>query len=173
MPFQSVVRQFYAGGNIGEISRDGPFRGQDVILRSDDPANNVIGRAATFSNEPSGPGAKTRVVRVGVPVSAANPFAGILAFPKLIALRGSPDPLDPTLVVPNENNIDVVTMAFLYVYCTTTANVGDSVYANNTTGELIAAPASTPPADAWLVPGTTIYGESIFSPGIAEIRLTN
>lgn len=172
MPFQTVVRQFYAGGLIGEISRDGPTRAQNVILRSADPNNNVIGRAATFVDTPVG--AKTRIVQVGVPVSDTNPFAGILAFPKQLALRGSStNPLDPTLLVPNENNIDVISMGFLYIALTNAGNVGWNIYASNTTGELIAGLASAPPADAWLVPNTTLYGESISAAGVAEIRLTN
>ena len=50
MAFQSNVRQFMTSGVVGEVVLDGAIRARGVILNSTNEANNVVGRALTYSN---------------------------------------------------------------------------------------------------------------------------
>ena len=50
MAFQSNVRQFMTSGVVGEVVLDGAIRSRGVILKSTNEANNIVGRALTYSN---------------------------------------------------------------------------------------------------------------------------
>ena len=49
MAFQSTIRQFQAHGVVGEVIYSGPVRARGVIINTTTAANNVIGRALTYS----------------------------------------------------------------------------------------------------------------------------
>lgn len=64
-------------------------------------------------------------------------FAGFLANPKVEALYGTVGaPLAPTLVVPNQNIVECMTMGSLIVSVPAACNIGDSVIFDNATGAI-------------------------------------
>jgi|SRR5690606_27917801 len=124
--FQQTVRNLLADGIVGESAYDGPRRAAPFILRSEDAANNVIGRAFTVLSE--------GVARAG----GTGVFAGILANPKVYATSGTAagGALAPTMVLPNEVSAELVTMDILNVALGGPANIGDLVQYDVETGEL-------------------------------------
>lgn len=166
MSIQNSIRQFPTDGFPGDFALDGPIRSQPVLLRSSDPTQNVIGRAVTHL-------AATDGVAIA---GGTGTFAGILTNSKIYAsLGGATGPLSPTLTLPNELPVQATTVASgIYVITSTTANIGDGVAYNNTTGILAAAPAGVPPASHTLIPGASFIRRNITTAGtIGEIQLLN
>lgn len=167
MAFQSVVRQFPADGIVGDRALDGPVRAKNVVLRSADPTQNVIGRAVTM------------VAGVdGVAVAGGTGvFAGILTNSKQYAsLGGATGPLSPTLTLPNELPVEATTtIPGLFIITTTTANIGDQVYFVQATGVLGAvAPGAAAPGGSTLIPGASFIGRNITTANsLAAIQLLN
>jgi len=164
MPFQSTVEFTSATGVIGDIFIDGPRRGQPGILRSSDPANNVIGRA--FSH----------VAGDDLAVTADTPgaFAGILANSRTYALQGTAagGTLAPTIVLPNETNVELVTLTSgIIVLLTTDAAIGENVFYSDTDGSIAADPSTTL-AGHTLIPNAKIVRRNIPAPGLAIVELT-
>jgi len=132
MTFQSVVNFFPALGIPGELYDTGPHRAEPFILNSiTNP--NIFGYAFTVSAQD--------IAVVGNP-GANKVFAGYLVNPKNSALFGtSGNPLDPTLVVPDNNIGQLLTMGSIVVSLPvpalpTVINIGDLVVYNNITGAL-------------------------------------
>lgn len=167
MAFQSTVRQFPADGIVGDFALDGPIRSKSVILKSSDPTQNVIGRAVTYV------AAQDDQAIAG----GTGAFAGILTNSKLYASLGTTagGPLAPTLVLPNDLPVQATTVTpGVYVTLSTTANIGDGVAYNNTTGILAAAPAGVPPASHTLITGASVIRRNITSTNqLAIIQLLN
>lgn len=165
MTFQSTVRINQAVGIVGELIFDGPQRAESNILRSADPALNIIGRA--FSAVPAEDG----VAQVGGP----GVFAGILVNPLVYATSGTAaGTLEPTLVLPNETQAELLKMGTIIVELTTSANIGDEVHSVDATGELLAVAPGTPAAPGnSVVPNTLVTRQNIPAPGLAYIQLTN
>lgn len=64
-------------------------------------------------------------------------FAGFLVNPKVEALYGTVGaPLAPTLTVPNNNIVELMTMGSLIVTLPAACNIGDSVIFDNATGAI-------------------------------------
>lgn len=168
MAFQSTVRQFPTDGIVGDIALSGPVRAKSVILKSADPTQNVIGRAVTHvaaSDE-------------NVIVGGAGPliFAGILSNSKQYASLGTTagGPLAATLTLPNDLPVQAITLTTgMYVTLSTTANIGDGVAYNNTTGILAAAPGGVAPGSHTLIAGASVIRRNITAPGLAIIQLLN
>lgn len=131
MSFQSSVRQLMTYGIVGEVIFDGPQRAEPVILDSADAANNVIGRAFT---SPAGEDSTVDAGGTGV-------FRGILVNPLVYATSGTTaGALEPTLTLPNNTNVEVLSMGTIIVSLLNAASIGDSVMFTQSTGELSALP---------------------------------
>ena len=172
--FQSTVRIDQATGVVGEIILDGPKRAAPAILNSTSAANNVIGRAFRHvaGND----------LEVSADVAAGAVFAGILVNPKHYATSGpSSGTLDPTLVLPDNTNVEVLSMGIIIVDLSQDApttprrNIGDNVWFQTTTGILVGVNATTTTVTGYeQVPNATIIRNNVDSdPGLAIIQLTN
>lgn len=124
--FQSTVRRFLADGVVGESAYDGPRRAAPFIIRSEDPENNVIGRAFTVVSE--------GVAQAG----GEGVFAGLLANPKVYSTSGTAagGALAATYTLANEKIGEFVTMDIFNVELDGPANIGDLVQYDIETGEL-------------------------------------
>ena len=163
---QQTVRTTQTTGIVGEIIFDGPQRAEPMTLLSADAANNVIGRA--FS-QIAGVDGYAEAGGTGV-------FAGILVNPLVYASRGpvGGEPLDPTLVLPNEALVELLKMGTIIVELTTAANIGDDVHYDQATGELSAvAPGTAPDPGFSAVPNCKVVRQNIPGAGLAFVQLTN
>ncbi len=131
MPFQTTVAYNAGFGVPGELFRDGPFRGNSLIIESGDAALNVIGNAFTIVSE-----GKAEAGGDGI-------FAGILGCPKQYASRGTVlgGPLAPTLTLANNEQADFITVGEVNVYFNNAFTVGQGVYFDSRTGEIFAGTA--------------------------------
>lgn len=131
---KSVLRQ-YTQGFIGEISADGPKRGNIGIITQNAPGGvvipNRIGRGFTYAADvggvPSTGDASTGTATmgwieqraiVGKDASDTNPrFFGILGIPKHFTLYGNSvdGPLGPTYDIPDNSEAEFMTMAIMNV----------------------------------------------------------
>lgn len=152
MTVQRIIRFDTALGIPGEIVRSGPHRARPGYLVSTDPTQNVVGRALT--QLPAG-----GAMRAGN-ADTDGVFVGFLANPKVYALYGTGgNPLAPTIVLPNNTNIESLEMGFMIAVLTNAAaKIGDIVFFAQATGALTsAAPGTAVPAGSQLCPGTTVY----------------
>ena len=167
MPFQSTVRIDQTTGIVGDIVLDGPQRGQPAILNSTSAANNVIGRAFRHLDNED--------LEVSADAATGGVFAGILANSKVYATSGTAaaGTLAPTLVLPNNAEVELVTMTSgILVELSTTASIGDNVFFATATGILAAASGTTLAAHEQ-IPRATIVRNNISGTGrLAVVELT-
>ena len=164
MAFQSNVRQFMTSGVVGEVVLDGAVRSRGVILNSVNEANNVVGRALTYSNA-NADGVRVEAGGTGV-------FAGILTHSKQYAALGTQagGALAPTLTIPNNSQVEATYFATgVYVELTCTQNqainIGDKVAFNQTNGGLIAFPANqNAPAGHTEIVGARVIEQNVVGP---------
>jgi hypothetical protein len=170
MSFQSNVNISNAFGVPGELLTDSPHRADSLVVNSAGTNPNVVGNAFTKSTA-------TNVARIGGAVGAGVVFAGLLANPKVYAHYGkATGTLSPTLALPDNANGEFVTMGDVVVQITGTANIGDVLLYDTTTGELSAmAPGGTAPAGSAAVPNAVIwrYPVTTAGGGLTVARLTN
>ena len=164
MAFQSNVRQFMTSGVVGEVVLDGAVRSRGVILNSTNEANNVVGRALTYSNA-NADGVRVEAGGTGV-------FAGILTHSKQYAALGTQagGALAPTLTIPNNSQVEATYFATgVYVELTCNQNqvisIGDKVAFNQTNGVLIAFPANqNAPAGHTEIVGARVIEQNVVGP---------
>ena len=164
MAFQSNVRQFMTSGVVGEVVLDGAIRSRGVILNSTNEANNVVGRALTYSNA-NADGVRVEAGGTGV-------FAGILTHSKQYAALGTQagGALAPTLTIPNNSQVEATYFATgVYVELTCNQNqvisIGDKVAFNQTNGVLIAFPANqNAPAGHTEIVGARVIEQNVVGP---------
>ena len=164
MAFQSNVRQFMTSGVVGEVVLDGAVRSRGVILNSVNEANNVVGRALTYSNA-NADGVRVEAGGTGV-------FAGILTHSKQYAALGTQagGALAPTLTIPNNSQVEATYFATgVYVELTCNQNqvisIGDKVAFNQTNGGLIAFPANqNAPAGHTEIVGARVIEQNVVGP---------
>jgi hypothetical protein len=164
MAFQSTVSANMGFGVVGEIFDDGPRRAQPFILRSDDAALNVFGRAFTVLSE--------GVAEAGK--DGAQVFAGILINPKAHASYGTAagGPLAPTLTLANEVVGELCSEGSIVVTLPGAANIGDLVYFTDATGVLTTtAPGAAAPANSTLIEGAYVDRFTVAGAGLAVITL--
>ena len=165
--FQSGVNITLGFGIPGELIVDGPQRVDSLILGS---AGGTIGLAFTKSNS-------TNVATMGgVPTPGTNVFAGILDNPKVYASRGAVggSPLDPTMYLPGNSQGEFLTMGTIVVNIVGSANIGDLVQYNNTTGVLSAVvPGGTVTTGNTFIPNCVIWNYPTSATGLTAIRITN
>ena len=164
MAFQSNVRQFMTSGVVGEVVLDGAVRSRGVILNSTNEANNVVGRALTYSNA-NADGVRVEAGGTGV-------FAGILTHSKQYAALGTQagGALAPTLTIPNNSQVEATYFATgVYVELTCNQNqvisIGDKVAFNQTNGGLIAFPANqAAPVGHTEIVGARVIEQNVVGP---------
>ena len=164
MAFQSNVRQFMTSGVVGEVVLDGAVRSRGVILNSVNEANNVVGRALTYS--------AANADGVRVEAGGTGVFAGILTHSKQYAALGTQagGALAPTLTIPNNSQVEATYFATgVYVELTCTQNqainIGDKVAFNQTNGGLIAFPANqNAPAGHTEIVGARVIEQNVVGP---------
>ena len=164
MAFQSNVRQFMTSGVVGEVVLDGAVRSRGVILNSVNEANNVVGRALTYSNA-NADGVRVEAGGTGV-------FAGILTHSKQYAALGTQagGALAPTLTIPNNSQVEATYFATgVYVELTCNQNqvisIGDKVAFNQTNGVLIAFPANqAAPVGHTEIVGARVIEQNVVGP---------
>ena len=164
MAFQSNVRQFMTSGVVGEVVLDGAVRSRGVILNSTNEANNVVGRALTYSNA-NADGVRVEAGGTGV-------FAGILTHSKQYAALGTQagGALAPTLTIPNNSRVEATYFATgVYVELTCNQNqvisIGDKVAFNQTNGGLIAFPANqNAPVGHTEIVGARVIEQNVVGP---------
>lgn len=160
MAFPSTVVSDIRSGVVGEVSYDSPYTGVSSVVNSTDAANNVFGRAFTYSDE------SVETIAAG----GTNLFAGILVNPKAFAVTSVESTSD---TVPNGTPVEVMREGECFVLLTvgTAVSIGDGVFFVNATGALGAGTAAAGQ--------TQIVGASVFrhnpsaanAPSLATIRI--
>lgn len=164
MAFQSTIRQFQAHGVVGEVIYSGPVRARGVIINTTTAANNVIGRALTYSS--------TNDDGVRVEAGGTGKFAGILTHSKQYASLGTAanGALAPTMTVPNNSVVEATYFAtgilveLLTITASKSIKIGDKVYYKTATGEL-GAGASAPENSGWTeIVGAKVIDQNVTGP---------
>jgi hypothetical protein len=127
MSFQSTVFIPQGFGVPGEIFQDVPWTVLSWTLNSSGTPNIVGATAYTVTSQ--------GFAQAGS--GGAYGFAGILSIPKdyALAIPGG-SPLEPTLEIADFSQAELVTQGMLVVTLPSSANIGDYIIYNDTTGEL-------------------------------------
>lgn len=126
MAFQSAVQLAQGFGVPGDLYTDGPHRAEPFILDSDDADYNIIG-ATAFTVKSEG------VAEAG----GTGAFAGILVNSKVYATSGTTSgALSPTMTLPNNAQVEILSMGSIVVTLPDAADIGDLVVYDTTTGAL-------------------------------------
>lgn len=148
MAFQTQVFRIPGFGVAGDIFDDSPRRVESFMLNSPTPANNVFGRAFSILDSAQNP-ATVQSGNPSVPGVGPGVYVGVLVNSKSYPLFGTTgSPLAPTLILPNGEVGQFMSMGCCVAYVTPLAsngNIGDVVIYNQTTGAL-----------ASIVPGTAV-----------------
>lgn len=136
--FQTQVNIQLAAGVPGAFYDDSPQRTAPWDLVSSSSALNIIGATAfTATSADSGAGTSSGVAAAG----GTGQFVGILSNSKVYANSGTTaGALFPSLIVPNNNEGQLTTMGHLWVVLPGSANLGDLVSYDQTTGALSTYP---------------------------------
>lgn len=179
MAFQSTVNLNMGFGVVGESFLFGPTRAQPGRLDSADPANNVIGRAFTVSDDGTASFETSADPKpIAVAAGGTGVFAGILGLPKNYALTGTTagGTLASSLTLANDIIVELYQEhAGLVVAVPAACAVGDWVYFTNATGVLAtAAPgAGNAPASSTRVPGGKVERFESAAAGLAVISFNS
>lgn len=139
--FQTQVNVQYAFGVPGALYDDSPVRSAPWELVSANAAYNVVG-ATAFTATTADPGSATSS---GVAAAGGTgQFVGVLSNIKVYPTSGTAaGALIPTSVLPNYIEGEMVSMGHLIVILPASANLGDLVSYDATTGALSTYPKTT------------------------------
>lgn len=151
MGFQAAVGVNQGFGIAGEIFSSSPTRAKPYTLTS---ANNTFGLAYTVASEGN------------ATLGGTGAFAGILINPKARVVNG----LAASLTAPQYTIGELCTMGEVIVNLTTSANIGDLVKYNNTTGALLAGVAA---GGETQIANAKVVRYALAGAGLAVIELTN
>jgi len=128
MGYQTTVALQQGFGVPGELFTDAPYRAQSFTLVSALAAYNIIGATCcTITSQGQAEAGS----------SGTLGFAGILVDPKGQTLIGDgTNPLNPSLVVPNQTQVECLTMGSVVVTLPGAAAIGDVVIYDDTTGAI-------------------------------------
>ncbi len=154
--FQSTVNVQYGGGIPGALYDDSPVRSSPWLLNSSSAAYNIVG-ATAFTALTSDPG--SAIVAGTAGAGGTGQFVGILSNDKVYYSTGTTagGALAGTLTLPNNVIGELVSEAHLWVTLPGTANVGDQVAFDTTTGALLTFPK------------TTTFTASLLSTGVLSV----
>ncbi len=135
MSFQSTVSINQGFGVPGELFTDSPWIAQSYTINTTShPEYNIIGATCC-----------TVTSQGFCEAGGTGVFAGFLVDPKDIALFGAGGiPLNPTLTVPNYTQVECLTMGTIIVTLPASANIGDYVVYDTTTGAISTITPTTP-----------------------------
>lgn len=176
MAFQSTIANNIGFGVVGELFLDGPLRAQPGRLVGATPANNVIGRAFTISDDATATfDTSDDPQPLDVQAGGTGVFAGILANPKVYTTAGTlaGGSLADSLVLPNNTMVELVQeCAGLIVSLPGAFAIGDWIWYNTTTGALQStAPGASAPAGTARVPNGRVTRYESAAAGLAVIEL--
>lgn len=170
MGFQQSVFINQGAGVPGEQYSDSPWRAQSFTINSASAAYNIIG-ATMCSVTSQGFCAAGNAGGTAV-------FAGLLVDPKDVALFGTGGiPLAPTLTVPNYTQVECATMGSYFVTLPASANIGDWVVYDNTTGAIstVTPGSDLPSGNSWgnavvdyFTVGAAGLGVITMNPGVGQ-----
>lgn len=167
--FQSSVNIYSGSGVPGEQYDDSPSRALPYTINSALATYNIVG--STFCTITTGAALNNAgVVQAGS--AGTLGVAGLLVGPKDYALFGTGgQALDPTLTVPNQTLVQCATMGRFFVQLPASANVGDWVIFDNTTGaaSTVTPGTSLPVGKSWAYAIVSVF--SITGAGLAVIDL--
>jgi hypothetical protein len=167
--YQESIKIDQAFGVPGQIFTDGPHRAEVFTLISALAAYNKVGATAfTVSSQ---------AIAAAGNVGGNRVFAGVLVNPQSYVLYGTQGggPLSPSLTLPNNSRGELMTMGTFIAQLanTVTANIGDLVIFNNTTGALSSIAPGVPTPNGYSnAIGIVDYFTSPNQPGIAVVTLT-
>jgi hypothetical protein len=146
--FQSTVNIQLGFGIIGEIIANTPHRADSLTL---DANGGTVGNFFTKSNT-------TGVATQGGTIASGVVAAGFLVNPKVYAAVGdSSGTLDPTLDLAGNTQGEFLVEGDIVVSLAGSANIGDQVQYNQTTGVLSAvAPGGSATAGNALIAGAVV-----------------
>jgi len=179
MTFQTTVASNIGFGVVGEGYLDGPTRAQPAKLDSADPANNVVGRAFTVSDDGTASFETSADPKpITVAAGGTGVFAGILGNPKNYVLYGTTagGTLASSLTLPDQTIVALfLEHPGLIVTLAAGCAVGDWVYWTNATGVLTtAAPGlANAPANSTRVPGGRVERFESAAAGLAVISFNS
>jgi hypothetical protein len=162
--FQVPVESLQAGGYLGEVSKESPYRVQTWNINSDDePGRSPIGAAYTEFSDGE--------VRVG----GTGEFVGILVQPKEYVAYTTFGPLDPSFFIKDYSVGQFLDMGIVWVNLFGPGEVGDGLVYDIIEGQIHSAVTTPPSSDFILIPNGKIIDKSITSleGGLAKIQLTN
>ena len=139
MGFQTSVNVELGFGIAGALYDDGPVRSAPYELNSTSAAYNVVGATAyTVSSGDPANGSGCAVAAAG----GTGAFAGILMNSKVYSTNGTTaGALNPSMALPNYFIGELLTMGDIVVTLPGSANIGDLVGYDKTTGALATYPA--------------------------------
>lgn len=135
--FQTQINVQYAFGVPGALYDDSPVRSAPWILNSASAAYNIIGATAfTALTADPGDASTAGTAKAG----GTGQFIGVLANLKTAVTSGNNGALNPSASLPNNQEGEMVSMGHLIVTLPGSANVGDNVSYDATTGALSTFP---------------------------------
>ena len=161
--FQTTVFLQQGAGVPGELYNSYPHRTQSYILNSGSAANNIIGSTCC-----------TLTSQGLVAAGGTGIFAGFLVDPKNIALFGAPGstPLSPTLVVPNNTQVECLTESSIWVTLPAAAAIGDVIIFNQTTGQISSQIPSAALSSGFSFANAVVDYFTVTAAGLAVITVT-
>jgi hypothetical protein len=165
MTFQSSVFFQTGSGVPGEVFTNYPKRAQSLTINSALASYNIIGATAYTILSPGFAQAGNGSGNFG--------FAGFLFNPKVYALQGNgSNTLAPSLVLPNFTQGEFITEGSLWVTLPNTANIGDIVIYDNTTGAISSiSPTTALPSGKTFANAQVDYFD-VTTAGLAVISIT-
>jgi hypothetical protein len=164
MPFQSSVFINMGAGVQGDIFADQPKIGQTYTLVSALASYNIVG-ATCYTITSQG------IAQAGS--GGTLGFAGFLANSKVYPLANpSGSPLAPTMTLPNQAIGELITQGAMWVFLPNTANIGDLIVYDNTTGAIESiSPITDLPGGKTFANATVAY-YSVTVAGLAVIQIS-
>jgi len=164
MAFQSTVSPYLGFGVVGELALEGPLRSQPARIVSGSAANNVMGRAVTWTSggtgSPTANGDAVNPANMVVAAGGSGRFMGIIGNPKVYPGTGTTvgGTLASTLAVPNYSMVECVQeTAGIIVDLPASSEPGDTVYFLTADGTLVTtAPGAAAPVGANTTPIGTV-----------------
>jgi hypothetical protein len=136
MPLQSSVNTYNTIGFPGNLAFDVPMRAAPFNLVST-PQVNTVGYACTVISGGNPDTVGGSPLAGTAKVGGTGVFAGIIIMPKSYVTSGTGgSALAPTLALPDNTTAELLQEGQIFVSLGTTANIGDLVYYDNTTGAL-------------------------------------
>ena len=164
MTFQTAVFQQQGSGVPGELYVDYPRRAQSfTMFNSGHPEYNIVGQTCYTITSPG-------FAQAGN--GGTLGFAGFLFNPKVYSLQGTvAGTLNPTMVLPNYTQGEFITEGSIWVNLPNTANIGDLIVYDNTTGAIASITPSTSLGSGRTFANAVVAYQNVTVAGLAIIAI--